>query len=202
MNNDLEQFSEERLIQMVKFCEPSIHGLLKHFETSDVAALARIALAAKQAKPVVNAEFKDGWPVINMMGVINGSEKLSDGFHDLYTTPRPAHTDQAIPDRNMLRNLVDLVWNEAKESTEVPSTKFADQLIDTAFPTGTPKPNGTLISEGTKNDDCQWNPDEDSVYSTGCGNEWQFTEGGIEQNKITYCPYCSGKISAPKPEHK
>ena len=45
-----------------------------------------------------------------------------------------------IPDRSMLRKLVDLVWNEAKESTEVPSTKFADQLIDTVFPASTAKP--------------------------------------------------------------
>jgi len=45
-----------------------------------------------------------------------------------------------IPDRVMLRKLVDLVWNEAKESTEVPSTKFADQLIDTVFPASTAKP--------------------------------------------------------------
>ncbi|MCW2454645.1 UNVERIFIED_ORG: hypothetical protein M2414_002384 [Rahnella aquatilis] len=45
-----------------------------------------------------------------------------------------------IPDRVMLRKLVDLVWNEAKESTEVPSTKFADQLIDTVFPISTAKP--------------------------------------------------------------
>lgn len=49
-------------------------------------------------------------------------------------------------------------------------------------------------------DSCQWNPDEDYVYSTSCGNEWQFTEGGIEENEIKFCPYCSGKISAPKPE--
>ena len=31
-------------------------------------------------------------------------------------------------------------------------------------------------------------------------NEWQFTEGGLEDNKIKFCPYCSGKIAAPKPE--
>lgn len=49
-------------------------------------------------------------------------------------------TPAAIPDRSMLRKLVDLVWNEAKESTEVPSTKFADQLIDTVFPASTAKP--------------------------------------------------------------
>lgn len=64
-----------------------------------------------------------------------------------------------------------------------------------AFPVyATPQP------AHTGQDGCQWNPDEDSVYSTGCGNEWQFTDGGLEDNKIKFCPYCSGKIAAPKPE--
>jgi len=48
---------------------------------------------------------------------------------------------------------------------------------------------------------CQWSADEDFVYSTSCDNEWQFTEGGIEENEIIFCPYCAGKISAaPKSE--
>lgn len=36
-------------------------------------------------------------------------------------------------DREMLRKLVDVVWNEATESTAVPSTKWADRLIDKVF---------------------------------------------------------------------
>lgn len=35
--------------------------------------------------------------------------------------------------REQLRNLVDLVWNTATESEEVPSTKCADELIDRVF---------------------------------------------------------------------
>jgi len=56
----------------------------------------------------------------------------------LYSTP-PVNIP-VIPDRSMLRKLVDVVWNEAKESREVPSTKFADQMIDTVFPASTAKP--------------------------------------------------------------
>ena len=48
-----------------------------------------------------------------------------------------------IPDRSMLRQLVDVVWSEAKESTEVPSTKWADQLIGKVFP-GTDKKTEVL----------------------------------------------------------
>lgn len=47
MNNDLEQFSEERLKKMI-FLEGS--GCVV-YQANEVAALARIALSAKQAKP-------------------------------------------------------------------------------------------------------------------------------------------------------
>jgi|GEM_PF-4165094 len=64
----------------------------------------------------------------------------SSGGYD-FEALRSEHVDSpVIPDRSMLRKLVDLVWNEAKESTEVPSTKFADQLIDTVFSASPAKP--------------------------------------------------------------
>lgn len=39
----------------------------------------------------------------------------------------------AVQDRDMLRKLVDIVWNEATESTTVPATEWADRLIDKAL---------------------------------------------------------------------
>ncbi|HDL7809297.1 TPA: DUF551 domain-containing protein [Yersinia enterocolitica] len=54
----------------------------------EVAALARIALAAKRAEPVINIKFKDGWPVPESGGVVNSGKKLADGYHDFYTTPQ------------------------------------------------------------------------------------------------------------------
>ena len=36
-------------------------------------------------------------------------------------------------DRQQLRALVDVVWNEATESTAVPDTPWADRLIDKVF---------------------------------------------------------------------
>ncbi len=35
--------------------------------------------------------------------------------------------------RQLLRDLVDLVWNQATESTAVPSTKWADWMINQIF---------------------------------------------------------------------
>ncbi|MBU9829858.1 hypothetical protein J1779_07925 [Rahnella sp. FC061912-K] len=139
MNNDLEQFSEERLKYL------STTSSIKNGATAqESAALARIALAAKQAKPVAQVYQPANigicaalGPAIRMINVGLPAGAL------LYTTPQPAHTEQ---------------------------------------------------------DGCQWNPDEDAVYSTSCGNEWQFTDGGLEDNQIKFCPYCSGKIAAPKPE--
>jgi hypothetical protein len=47
----------------------------------------------------------------------------------------PLYTHQAAgAEREALRKLVDVVWNEATESTAVPSTKWADKLIDKVFP--------------------------------------------------------------------
>ncbi|MCS3423419.1 hypothetical protein M2403_002020 [Rahnella sp. BIGb0603] len=150
MNNDLEQFSEERLKELESL---GLNARLD-LKPSEGISLIRIALAAKQAKPVgiFNQMVFD---VAGSAVVFSNKKAIKAGFcsengelarnhQPLYTTPQPAHTEQ---------------------------------------------------------DGCQWNPDENLVYSTGCGNEWQFTEGGIEENEITYCPYCSGKIAAsPKPE--
>lgn len=147
MNNDLKQFSEERLIEIAG------GGFKSTAKFDEQMALARIALAAKQAKPeyhIVRLELNDAWgseTVLNAYESQLDASKCKDDHGGViipcYTTPQPAHTEQDV---------------------------------------------------------CQWNRDEDSVYSTGCGNEWQFTEGGIEDNKIKFCPYCSGKIAAPKPE--
>lgn len=74
------------------------------------------------------------------------------------------------------------------------------QGIKVEIPSATPDDQHQHQPAHTEQDGCQWNPDEDYVYSTGCGNEWQFTEGGLKDNQIKFCPYCSGKIAAPKPE--
>ncbi|WP_241130505.1 hypothetical protein [Achromobacter xylosoxidans] len=47
---------------------------------------------------------------------------------------RAALESTPVADRQRLRDLVDAVWNEATESTAVPSTPWADRLIDKVFP--------------------------------------------------------------------
>lgn len=41
---------------------------------------------------------------------------------------------------------------------------------------------------------CAWQEDEDGVYDTSCGNRFEFIEGGVADNNMTFCPYCGGTI--------
>ena len=84
MNNDLEQFSEERLKELADF---AMAGAI------EVVELARIALAAKQAKPI-------GYFVHTLEDGVRGMTSIPDDSPlvkvatPLYTTPQPAHTEQ------------------------------------------------------------------------------------------------------------
>ena len=93
MNSDLEQFSEERLMEL-------IHESSK----PEIEALARIALSVKQAKPIgiFNQMIFD---VAGSAMFFSNKEALKAGFcsengeltrnhQPLYTTPQPAHREQ------------------------------------------------------------------------------------------------------------
>ena len=87
MNNDLEQFSEERLIKL------SGEGSYYAPTWDERKALAHIALAVKQAKPV-------GYFVHTLEDGVRGMTSIPDDSPlvkvatPLYTTPHPAHTEQ------------------------------------------------------------------------------------------------------------
>lgn len=104
MNNDLDQFSEERLKQLAS---GKYAGTGLGIQNREVAPLARIALSVKQAKPVVDIE-----PLAT--AIMKTIDAETDKFHSAYTlselriaivktlsaltTPQPAHTEQAISD--------------------------------------------------------------------------------------------------------
>lgn len=91
MNNDLEQFSEERLKEFAD------EDTLTNMSFEELLALGRIALAAKQAKPVA---YTDNLSLetlqLNGMACMwkegNGAEWREQ--IPLYTIPQPAHTEQ------------------------------------------------------------------------------------------------------------
>lgn len=204
MNNDLQQFSEVRLIDMQKHITA---GMIVGHADALLIRQAIVALEAKQPKPVGVFVTVNEYTDTPYVSWLSSAYKLSAG-DKLYTTP-PANSPE-IPDGWKLvpiqptEEMINAWDSDMSQSyARVHAEQIGEDEVVFAYQAmlaAAPKPNGTLISEGTKNDSCQWNPDEDSVYSTGCGNEWQFTEGGIEDNKIKFCPYCSGKIAAPKPE--
>ena len=45
---------------------------------------------------------------------------------------------------------------------------------------------------------CKWklNDPDYGVWDTGCGNEHQFYDGGIDDNSYEYCPYCGGEVDS------
>ena len=48
---------------------------------------------------------------------------------------------------------------------------------------------------------CFWSQCNDTdVYSTMCGNMWEFTEGGPKENHIKHCMYCGRLIENPCPD--
>lgn len=101
MNNDLEQFSEERLKEISE-----LTGAYEEWSPSqdEIHALARIALAAKQANPdyyIVRLDNVDAWgsdiDLTSFEDELSASKCKDDHggvIIPCYTTPQPAHTEQ------------------------------------------------------------------------------------------------------------
>lgn len=86
MNNDLEQFSEERLMQITQ--QPDSSTIFMY----EVRRLARIALSVKQAKPVALVVIDKHTDEV-MLDISDEGRDLQAG-DALYTTPQPAHREQ------------------------------------------------------------------------------------------------------------
>ncbi|WP_459176954.1 DUF551 domain-containing protein [Ewingella americana] len=92
MNNDLEQFSEERLKAWISDDPNKTY----HVDGEDLQYLARIALAVKRAKPVNSpCEKCKSSGFMDSGGTQPWGETISVECD--CTTPQPAHTEQASP---------------------------------------------------------------------------------------------------------
>ncbi|GKV93544.1 hypothetical protein H2Y56_06010 [Pectobacterium aroidearum] len=91
--------------------------------------------AAKE--PVATVDIQSGRPDGKKFALVYSSamHTLPDDVYHLFTAP-----PLPVVPRTLLRELVDVVWQEAKESTEVPSTKWADELIGKVFPPAQAQP--------------------------------------------------------------
>ena len=41
---------------------------------------------------------------------------------------------------------------------------------------------------------CTWTEDDDGVWSTQCGEMFEFTNDGLPENRFEFCPYCGKYI--------
>ncbi|MEI7410114.1 hypothetical protein [Pectobacterium aroidearum] len=110
---------------------PNIEGLqsaLADAQAENILLKERLAAYDRASKePVASCSVTDGRMDIDGFGEY--AHTLNDGTHALFTAP-----PLPVVPQTLLRELVDVVWQEAKESTEVPSTKWADELIGKVFP--------------------------------------------------------------------
>ena len=46
---------------------------------------------------------------------------------------------------------------------------------------------------------CTWTEQGDELmpgtYASSCGEMWSFIEGGLKENRVTYCHHCGGKVA-------
>lgn len=135
INKLIEQIGgRERLEELSSF-RPSGSNTVNSASRDEWMTMARALLAVLDAKPVAythaseisNMHFTGlyirGFPIDRRLNTEEGYTT------PLYTAPPAA----SAPDRNQLRELVDMVWNEATESETVPSTADADRIIDKVF---------------------------------------------------------------------
>ena len=95
MNNDLAQFSEESLQRYInQFAEDGMCDITD----DEIMPLVRIALAAKQAKPVGYISERNLNALGKQFSVCVKHEPVMVRPIPIYTTPQPAHTERVIRD--------------------------------------------------------------------------------------------------------
>ena len=48
---------------------------------------------------------------------------------------------------------------------------------------------------------CEWKQDEDNgCWDTSCGHLFEFSEGGPQENRLSYCWYCGRRIAEVRDE--
>jgi len=43
---------------------------------------------------------------------------------------------------------------------------------------------------------CYWTEDDDGIWHSDCGQDWQFIGGGPEENSVRYCNWCGLPVRA------
>ena len=59
---------------------------------------------------------------------------------------------------------------------------------------------------GQQRESCTWTEQDDKdmpgTYESSCGEMWSFIEGGLKENRVTYCHHCGGKVVPASPQEQ
>lgn len=59
---------------------------------------------------------------------------------------------------------------------------------------------------GQQRETCTWTEQDDKdmpcTYESSCGEMWSFTDGGLKENRVTYCHHCGGKVVPASPQEQ
>jgi len=59
---------------------------------------------------------------------------------------------------------------------------------------------------GQQRETCTWTEQDDKdmpgTYTSSCGEMWSFIEGGLKENRVTYCQHCGGKVVPASPQEQ
>lgn len=121
----MDKQQQEKLIAAAKQAIATYEAAGNVSPEPQYLTLFRVALASLEAPPAVYEAEMNGFMSSVTKSHYEECKRYGVKTRVLYTAP-PA----PVVNRNALRELVDLVWQEATESDAVPSTSWADSLID------------------------------------------------------------------------
>lgn len=59
---------------------------------------------------------------------------------------------------------------------------------------------------GQQRETCTWTEQDDKdmpgTYTSSCGEMWSFIDGGVKENRVTYCHHCGGKVVPASPQEQ
>lgn len=59
---------------------------------------------------------------------------------------------------------------------------------------------------GRERETCTWTEQDDldmpGTYTSSCGEMWSFIDGGVKEDRVTYCHHCGGKVVPASPQEQ
>ena len=115
-----------------------------------------------------------------------------------------------LPVRNavaVMRHIESALLDKLLKGVEVPE---ADVRIYRGFATHSTKQllayGAAQRLAGRERETCTWTEQDDKdmpgTYTSSCGEIWSFIDGGVKENRVTYCHHCGGKVVPASPQEQ